>query len=194
METCPDGQFGNDTTRNCQQCELTHSSIVYCDSSLFSVVAGDYTIALNATVYYVEIRSDHPLNTPVFRIRAFFRSTAGFQAASLGLSQTGQINNLFEFEGGSNDTISISIGDFVSVGGQNVFDTTINLIREPDSEFTKMNYPVDLDMDINLVALFSPNIAPQVISKGAGSIHLAPGEKILHLHACVPKLYYHRSL
>ena len=132
----------------------------------------DYVIALNATVYYATIHIGQPLNTPVFRIRAFVNSTADISGPRISLSQTGQINKLFEFEGVTDDSNSITIPKetFVSVGGASVFDTSINLVQHPDTEFADSGYPVTLSMDISFVALQSNSIGIQVTAQGKGSI------------------------
>ena len=129
----------------------------------------DYAIALNATVYYAKIHIGQPLNTPVFRIRAFFNTTANIVTSSISLSQTGKINKLFEFEGGSNNRI----GD-IPIGDHNVyFDTSINLVQHPDTQFGESEYPVPLMIVISLNALLSnSNVmsASHVTSQGRGSI------------------------
>ena len=117
-------------------------------------MSSDYAIALNATVYYAEIHTGQPLNTPVFRMRAFFGSTASIDivTSSISLSQTGKINKLFEFEGGSNNRI----GDIVSIGDDHsVFDTSINLVQHPDTQFAESEYPVPLMIFISFDALLS---------------------------------------
>ena len=123
-------------------------------------------IALNATIYYANVHVDQPLNTPVFKIRAFFGSTTNFINAHMRLSQTGQINKLFEFEGVANDNNSI---DITNLGGASVFDTSINLVQHPDTEFSDSEYPVTLSMDITF-EVFYVNTADHVTSKGMGSI------------------------
>ena len=134
-----------------------------------------YTVALNATVYYAEIHSDYPLNTPVFSIRVYVSSTVGLLDLLISLSQTGEINNLFEFEGGDNDRITINIDNLVPVGGDHyVFDTSINLVQEP--EFEEDEYPVNLDIDVGLVGLYSPDVAVQELSIAMGQILNTPGE------------------
>ena len=138
-----------------------------------------YDIALNATVYYAEILSDYPLNSSVFKIRVYFSSTVGLLDAHISLSQTGQINNLFEFEGGRYDTISVSTGDFISIGDHSVFDTAINLVRRPGAVFAESDYPVDLHISITLNTLFSPDVSPHRQSIGSGTIYLAPGENVI---------------
>ena len=141
-----------------------------------SVLSG-YVLALNATIYYAEIHTDHPLNTPVFRIRAIIESDVVPVDLSLSLSQTGQINSLFEFEGGtSNDRLSIPSEDFVDNGNERVYDTAINLVADPGTEFDNEDYPLSLDLDITFVGLFTtPNNALNVISHGTGQILQASG-------------------
>ena len=139
----------------------------------------DYVIALNATVYYADIHIGHPLNTPVFRIRAFFKSTANLLDAHITLSQTGQVNKLFEFEGGSNDRIEIEAGDIGSMGSYGVYSTSINIIHSPETEFRESDYPVRLMMVITFNVLYPQNNVSHFISHGTGSIQ---GQKIIILH------------
>ena len=136
-----------------------------------------FYIALNATIYYADIHTDHPLNTPVFRIRAILESDVVPVDLSLSLSQTGQINNLFEFEGGtSNDRLSIPVEDFVDNGNERVYDTAINLVADPGTEFDNEDYPVNLDLDITFVGLFiMSNNVLIFMSHGIGCILRAPG-------------------
>ena len=135
-------------------------------------------IALNATVYYADIHIGHPLNTPVFRIRAFFRSIENIDVATISLSQTGQINKLFEFEGVTNNSNTIGIpvmgNNLDTLDDYRVFDTSINLVQDPDTEFAETGYPVPLMIDITFeVFYFGSNFddnVDQVISRGRGSI------------------------
>ena len=145
---------------------------------LFPVPTG-YHIALNATIYYAEILSDYPLNGSVFKIRVYFSSTAGLLDAHISLSQTGQINDLFEFEGGSDNRISVSTGDFISIGDHSVFDAAINLVRRPEAVFAESDYPVDLHISITFNTLFLPDVSRQRQSIGSGTIYLAPGENVI---------------
>lgn len=139
------------------------------------LVPSSYTVALNATIYYAEIHSDYPVNTPVFNIRAFIHSINGLLDLLISLSQTGQINNIFEFEGSANDMISITTEDLVQEGDHFVFDTSINLVQDPATEFDESDYPVTLNIDVSLVGLYLPNNAVQVISRAMGFILNAPG-------------------
>ena len=131
-------------------------------------------IALNATVYYADIHIGHPLNTPVFKIRAFFRSTANIDVARISLSQTGQINKLFEFEGVTNNSNTIGVpvtgNNLDTVGDYKVFDTSINLVQDPDTEFAETGYPVPLMIDITFDVFYFIGSFDQVISRGRGSI------------------------
>ena len=132
-------------------------------------------IALNATVYYADIHIGHPLNTPVFKIRAFFRSIENIDVARISLSQTGQINKLFEFEGVTNNSNTIGVpvtgNNLDTVGDYRVFDTSINLVQDPDTEFAETGYPVPLMIDITFdVFYIDNNNIDRVISRGRGSI------------------------
>ena len=157
-------------------------------------------IALNATVYYADIHIDHPLNTPVFRIRAFFRSTANIHVARMSLSQTGQINKLFEFEGVTNNSNTIGIpvtgNNLDTVGDYRVFDTSINLVQHPNTEFAETGYPVPLMIDITFdVFYIDNNIIDRVISRGRGSIQ---GRKSKLANVAIVSYYvmyqFHRCL
>ena len=136
-----------------------------------------YVLTLNATTYYADIHSDHPLGTPVFRIRAIIRSSAIAVDLSMSLSQTGQINSLFEFAGGTgNDRLEIPVSDFIDNGNERVYDTTINLVADPATVFDEDDYPIDLDLDIAFIGLFIvPAGALQVVSIGSGRILQALG-------------------
>ena len=139
-------------------------------------MSDDFRLALNATVYYAVINSDTEVNTPVYRIRASVNVNENLTDMSITLTQTGQINNLFDFEGGSNNRIDISLSDLETFGNERVFDTQINLVEDPATEFDEADYPVELDIEIQFIVLFATNEALQVTSKGLGSIQKAPGE------------------
>ena len=138
-------------------------------------MAPGFQIALNATIYYANISSDTPLNTPVYRIRAIINSTLYFLDMSISLSQTQQINALLEFEGGVNDRITVTESDLATIDEVKVFDTSINLVAEPGTDF---EYPVELGIDIQLVVLTGVEVTEQVVSSGIGYIILeAPGQR-----------------
>ena len=141
-------------------------------------MSADFRLALNATVYYADINSDTEVNSAVYRLRASVNVNENPSDMSITLTQTGQINNLFDFEGGSNNRIGISLSDLVTIGNEKVFNTTINLVDDPATEFDEDDYPVELDIEIQFVVLFATNEALQVTSKGLGRILKAPGEFI----------------
>ena len=148
-----------------------------CD--MFShVVAANYRTALNASIYYANISSDTPLNTPVFRIRLSINANEEDPLdISIRFTQTGQIQNLLDFEGSSNNRIDISSGDLQTVGNDRIFDTSINLVADPATEFSDDNdYPVELDLSIVFVVLFDDLIPVQVTADGLGYILKAPGK------------------
>ena len=153
-----------------------HNNLIFCD--IFLLVPADYRLALNATIYYTDISSDTPLNTPVYWIRASINIIENPLDISIRLSQTGQINNLLEFEGGDINVINILVSNLQTVGNEGVFDTSINLVADPASEFGEDDFPVELDLTIMFVVLFEDD-ALQVISQGLGSIQRAPG-KFMH--------------
>ena len=144
----------------------------------FYIVPSGYTVAMNATVYFAEIYSDFPLNTPVFSIRVIVSSIDDLLDLFISLSQTGHINNLFEFEGGSNNRIGITTADLVSNGDHYVFDVSINLVEDPATEFEESDYPVELDIDLSLVGLYFPDMAIQELSVAVGSIMNTPSELV----------------
>ena len=122
-------------------------------------MASDFVIALNATIYHAVIHSDYPLNTPVFRIRAIVSSIEALLDLTITLLQSSVINLIFEFENKTrDDTITIT-DKLVDIGDVYVFDATINLVLDPSTVFTESDYPVNLNMLISLVALYSPNTA-----------------------------------
>ena len=85
--------------------------------------------------------------------------------------------------------------DLVLIGNERVFDTTINLVSDISSEFDETDYPVELDIEIQLIVLFATNEALQVTSRGRGSIQKAPGEFLISTETCfIFKLVFNRSL
>ena len=147
-------------------------------TTLCLVVSADFRLALNATIYYADIRSDTQVNSSVYKLRASVNVNENPIDMSITLTQTGQINNLFDFEGGSNNRIGISLSDLVTIGNERVFDTQINLVADPATEFAEDDYPVELDIEIQYIVLFATNEALQVTSRGLGRILKAPGEFI----------------
>ena len=148
------------------------------------LVPSDYTLALNATVYYADIFSDYPLNTPVFRIRAIVRSNDHFNLF-ISLSQTAQINDIFEFDDSTpdDDRIDIAIDDLIQLEEDVfVFDATINLVQDPATTFEESDYPVNLDVDISLVGLYPPSTALQRVSRATGVIRNAPGILYIYIY------------
>ena len=148
-----------------------------CDTFSHSVPA-DYRAALNASIYYANISSDTPLNTPVFRIRLSINTNENPIDISIRFIQTVQVQNLFEFEGSSNNTIDVLSGDLQTVGNDRIFDTSINLVAHPATEFPEAeDYPVELDLTIALVVLFIPDFNPvEINSHGLGYILQARGK------------------
>ena len=150
--------------------------LLICDTFSHSVPA-DYRAALNASIYYANISSDTPLNTPVFSIRLSFNANENPIDISIRFIQTVQIQNLFVFEGSSNNRIEITSGDFQTIGNDRIFDTSINLVADPDTEFPdEDDYPVELDLTILLAVLFSDFNATEDSSGGIGYILRAPGK------------------
>ena len=133
----------------------------------------DYRAALNASIYYANISSDTPLNTPVFRIRLSINTNENPLDIFIRFFQTVQILNLFEFEsgiGGSN-YIDISFGDLQTDGSEWVFDTSINLVADPATEFPdEDDYPVELDLTIIVALLFDDFSTTEDSSDGLGYI------------------------
>ena len=140
-----------------------------CDTFSHHAVSADYRAALNASIYYANISSDTPLNTPVFRIRLIINNNE--EPANdivIRFFQTNQIQNLFEFEGSSDNKIEISSGDLQTVGNHRIFNTSINLVADPEIEFD--NFPIELDLTISMVVLFSDFIPVEFNSDGFGYI------------------------
>ena len=141
----------------------------------------DYRAALNASIYYANISSDTPLNTPVFRIRLSINANENPLDISIRFFQIAQIQSLFEFEGSSNNPNTISPGDLQTVGNDRIFDTSINLVAHPATEFPDAeDYPIELDLTIALVVLFSDFHAVEVNSHGRGYILQATGKSYSH--------------
>ena len=155
-----------------------HITTVFQICDMFShAVPADYRAALNASIYYADISSDTPLNTPVFRIRLSINANENPIDIPIRFIQTAQIQSLFEFEGSSNNPITISPGDLQTVGSDRIFDTSINLVADPDTEFPDaVDYPVQLDLTIILVVLFDDFSTVEVISHGLGYILQATGK------------------
>ena len=139
----------------------------------------DYRAALNASIYYANISSDTTLNTPVFRIRLSINANENPLDISIRFSQTVQVQNLLDFEGSSDNRIDISSEDLQTVGNDRIFDTSINLVVDPATEFPDAeDYPVELDLTIALAVLFSSDISTaEANSEGLGYILQPPGEK-----------------
>ena len=137
----------------------------------------NYTAALNASIYYANISSDTPLNTPVFRIRLSIDANENPIDISIRFFQTAIIQSLFEFEGSSDNPITISSGDLQTVGNDRIFDTSINLAADPATEFPdEDDYPVELDLTIILVVLFDDFSTVADFSEGLGYILRTPGK------------------
>ena len=149
---------------------------ILCDT--FShAVAADYKAALNASIYYANISSDTPLNTPVFRIRLSINANQNPVDISIRFFRTAQIQSLFEFEGSSDNPITISPGDLQTVGSAQVFDTSINLVADPVTVFTDESaYPLDVDLTISLVVFFLGSGTAENNSIGLVHILRAPGK------------------
>ena len=97
---------------------------------------------------------------------------------SVRFFQHAQIQSLFEFDGSSNNPITISSGDLQTIGNGRIFDTSINLVTDPATQFPDAeDYPVELDLTISLVVLFSPDFTTvEFNSEGLGYILRAPGK------------------
>ena len=147
-----------------------------CD--MFShAVPADYRAVLNASIYYANISSDTPLNTPVFSIRLSINANENPVDITIRFSQTAQIQSLFEFEGSSDNRIEVSSGDLQTVGNDRIFDTSINLVADPATVFPdEDDYPVELDLSIILVVLFDDFSTVADFSDGLGYILRAPGK------------------
>ena len=137
----------------------------------------NYTVALNATVYYATIDIDHPLNTPVFRVRVITSNISNIGTTFISMVED---NQLFEFEGGSNDGRSAQMNDYETDGHMHVFDAFINLVAEPSSRFEGSIYPVSLDIDIELVVIYNPpndqHSTIEIMVKGLGCFLNTSGE------------------
>ena len=99
---------------------------------------------------------------------------------SLSFSQNEAVENLLEFQGGSNNYIDITVQDFeTSVDSGLSFNTTIILVANLLGEYPdKTAYPIPLQIDITLsMDRNDENILTQV-SSGRGFLRLAPGNKL----------------
>ena len=134
----------------------------------------DYTIALNATVYYAEIYSNHPLSTPVFTIRAIINALSEVSNVSVAL-QGDEHNNLFALEGGG---IQVTVGQNEQVTtGDNMraADISLSLAGDLETHFEQDHYPVELQFEISLIA-FPPNQILTKTSTAIVKICLSPGK------------------
>lgn len=145
--------------------------------SPFILVPSDYIIALNATFYCAQIYSDTATNTPVYNIRAIINPSLGHIDQSILILMTESSSRLLEFQGGSNNRLLFSDTNLVSIGNDRVFDASINLVAELSEEFEEHEYPVQLEVDILLIAFFN-GTAQQVTSRGLVYIEIQ-GEKII---------------
>ena len=143
-----------------------------CDTFSHHAVPTDYRAALNASIYYANISSDTPLNTQIFRIRLSINANENPLDISIRFTQTVEIQNLFDFEGGSNNKrIDISSEDLQTVGNDRIFDTSINLVADPATEFPDAeDYPVELDLIIIVALLFDDFSSGEDSSDGLGYI------------------------
>ena len=149
---------------------------LYITSITSLLVPTDYMVALNATIYYAEISADTQLNTPVYMIRISINVNVQPIDMSLRFFQTGQINSLFEFKDNTtHNGRDISVVELQSVGNERVFDTSIHLVADPASQFGEEDYPVELNIVIQLVVLTQNFTIIQTISQGLGSIYQPPG-------------------
>ena len=133
--------------------------------------------SLNATHYYAVITTDTPLNSSVFKIRITLNMSADPLDISIRLNQNQLIQNLFEFEGGMDDTLTIFYSEFQVIGDVRVYNTSINLVKNPITEYPNKNdYPIRIDLQITF-SLFTSTFEPIVeTAKGFGTIELAPGK------------------
>ena len=154
-------------------CRMSALYILYYSLS----VPADYSIAMNATIYYAEISTDTPLNTPVYRIRISINVNLEPIDISVRFFQTEQINSLFKFEGNTtaNDSRDISMNELLTIGNERVFDTSINLVADPASQFEEDDYPVELGLTIQFLVFTQEFMDIQDISEGLGSIKPYPG-------------------
>ena len=84
--------------------------IVYRKCRCFIAVPDNYIALLNATVYYAEISSETPMNTPVFRIRLSVERDDDEDPPldiALTFNQNQMVQDLFEFENGDENSIDI---------------------------------------------------------------------------------------
>ena len=136
--------------------------------------------SLNATIYHADITTDTPLNSPVFRIRITLNLDADPRDISIRLNQNQLIQNLFEFEGGTgDDSLTILYSEFQVIGDVRVYNTSINLVENPTTEFPIVNddnYPVHIDLRITFALLTIDFDAVEESARGIGTIQLAPGK------------------
>ena len=134
----------------------------------------DYTIALNATVYYAEIYIDHPLSTPVFRFRAIINALSEVSDVSVTL-QGDEHNNLFVLEGGGIQA-TVQQSEQVTTGdNMRAADISLSLAGDLETQFEQDRYPVELQFEISLIA-FPTNQILTKTSTAIVKICLSPGK------------------
>ena len=151
--------------------------------SLFFAVTTDYVALLNATIYYAEISTETPMNTPVFRIRLSINADRNPLDVVLRFYQP-RIQDLFEFENGENNGIEISFpSGFTLIGNEYIFDTSINFLADEAAldRFSIDSYPLELDITITLSLLLGDLTPYGDSAQAIGSIFLAPGKCIAHI-------------
>ena len=110
----------------------------------------EYTLALNATVYYAAVRSNHSLNVPVFRIRAIVNANMP-NVGNLSITVRRE-ENFVQFEGGVRQ-ITVPEDELVTNGDERVVDFSLKLIDDPSVYFEDSNRTqIELDSEINLIA------------------------------------------
>ena len=152
--------------------------------SPFFAVPTDYIALLNATVYYADISTETPMNTPVFRIQLSISATETILDVSLTFNQNQRIRDLFEFENGENNGIEpVFPNDFMELENEYIFDTSINFLANQRvlDRFSIDSYPLELDIRITLSLLRGDLSTYADSTQAIGSIFLAPGKCIAHI-------------
>ena len=145
-------------------------------------VATDYIAILNATVYYAEISTETPMNTPVFRIRLSINEDRNPVDVLLRFNQNQRIQDLFEFENGENNGIEASFpSDFQLIGNEYIFDTSINFVADQTALDRIDSYPLELDISITLSLLLFNLSTYGDSAKAIGSLFLPPGKCIVYI-------------
>ena len=143
-----------------------------------TIVLTDFRATLNATVYYAQIDENDQLNASVFKIRAIFSTTNNLEFIYMSITQANETDGLLEFDGGSENRIALKEENLVlgAGNGSHLFDTSINLVKDPATVLAERGYPINIDININLLVVYYPANTVSAMAKGLGCIQNSTGK------------------